>query len=74
MSNWGITDDINLVSKLKYVYNKHIEDTINFFEKEKDSKFITINVAKDNELKRLSNFAEFDTIDNNFLWSNKSKN
>jgi len=74
MSNWGITDDINLLSKLKDLYNKHLEDTTNFFEREKDSKFITINVAKDNELKRLSDFAEFDTVDSNFLWSNKSKN
>lgn len=74
MSNWGITNDTNLISKLKDVYNRHIEDTTNFFEKEKDSKFITINVSKDNELKRLSDFAEFNAVDNNFLWSNKSKN
>lgn len=74
MSNWGITHESNLISKLKDVYNKHLDETTNFFEKEKDSKFITINVAKENELKRLSTFVGFNTVDNNFLWSNKSKN
>lgn len=73
MLNWGIRDNKNLESKLKDVYNRHLDNAVNFFESKLKSNFIIIDVSKENELTKLSNFIGFNTSKNNFLWSNKNK-
>ena len=71
MLNWGITSDKNLESKLKDVYNKHLDDTTNFFESKFNSNFVVINVSKKKELKRLSKIMDFNCSYDDFLWVNK---
>jgi len=71
--NWGINGSGDIKNQFRDVYNRHLDDVTNFFSKKIDSNFITINVSKENELKRLSNFIGFETTENDFVWSNKSK-
>jgi hypothetical protein len=73
MRNWGINSNVNLKENLKDVYNRHVDDVFDYFDNKIDSNFISINVSKENELKKLSNFVGFETKENNFVWSNKSK-
>ena len=73
MINWGINGSGNIKNQFRDTYNRHLDDVTNFFSKKFNSNFITINVSKENELKRLSNFIGFETTENNFVWSNKSK-
>lgn len=73
MHDWGIFNTNNLESKLKDVYNSHTEKVFNFFDSKIDSKFISINVSKKDELLKLSKFVGFNTTENDFLWSNKNR-
>lgn len=70
---WGIKNTTNLEQKLKDVYNKHNDDVIKFFEKEKKSNFIIIDVSKKGELKKLTNWLGIENDKQDFSWENKSK-
>lgn len=71
--NWGINKTTKIENQFRDVYNRHLDDVTDFFESKIGSNFIVINVSKENELKRLSNFIGFDSKENNFVWVNKSK-
>ena len=71
MYDWGITNTVNLESKLIDVYNRHTDNVFNFFDSKINSRFVSINVSKKNELLRLSKYIDFDTTENDFLWANK---
>lgn len=71
MLNWGIYNDENLESKLKDVYNRHLDEAVNFFESKPNSNFMVVNVSQENELKRVAEKIGFKNVDNNFMWSNK---
>jgi len=70
---WGIKNTKNLEQKLKDVYNKHNEDVIKFFERERGSNFIVIDVSKVGELKKLTNWLGIKNDKQDFSWENKSK-
>ena len=73
LQNWGIDSKLNIKNKLTYVYNKHIDDVTNFFESKISSNFIIVNVSKENELKNLSKYIGFESVENDFVWVNKRK-
>lgn len=73
LKNWGINNNTNIKEKLKYVYEKHNEECFNFFDSKLNVNFEALTVSKKNELNRLSKIIGFETNDNDFLWSNKSK-
>ena len=55
---WGIKTFDNLESKLTDVYNKHIDDIVNFFESKHYKNFKIVNVAKSGELENLANWLD----------------
>ena len=69
---WGISSFDNLEQKLKDVYNRHNDEVIEFFEKQKISNFRVVNVSRENELKNVANWLGKQTSENNFPWLNKS--
>lgn len=70
---WGLQNTNNIETKLKDLYNKHNDDVINFFNKKNDKNFITIDVSKKNELKRLTNWLDINNEKMDFSWENKNK-
>jgi hypothetical protein len=74
LKDMGINSTLNIKDKLKDVYNKHLDDVNDFFSHKTESNFMIINVSKENELKRVSEYIGFESVDNNFVWVNKSEN
>lgn len=69
---WGIKDKENLKEKLITCYNRHIEDTINFF-KHKQANFKVIDVSQPDELQNFCNWLGIESPSRNFPWENKAK-
>lgn len=70
---YELENNKNIKKTIKEVYNKHNEDIINFFSKKIGSNFMVINVSKNGELKRLTNWLGIKNNEENFVWINKTK-
>lgn len=70
---WGLKSLDNLEKNLKEVYERHNNDVIDFFNKTNPQNFIVIDVSKDGELKKLTNWLGIENEQQNFSWENKKK-
>ena len=68
---WGIDNVDNIEEKLRNVYLKHIKDFVEFME-DNEGDYLIINVAKENELKKIADWLGVDTELNDFEHLNKT--
>lgn len=69
---WNLKNSGNIETDLKEVYEKHNEEFIDFMEKN-NGDYIVINVSKNGELKKLSEWIGIETNKHNFEHINKTK-
>lgn len=67
--SWGLKSLENLEEKLVKIYEKHKEDCELFF-KDKNN-FISVDIEKKGELKKLTNWLGFHSIQEDFPWENR---
>ena len=68
---WGIKTFDNIEKKLTDVYNKHIDNVVDFFEGNNIKNFKVINVSKENELENIAKWLGKESVEKNFPWLNK---
>jgi hypothetical protein len=68
---WGIKTFDNIEKKLTDVYNKHIDNVVDFFEGNNIKNFKVINVSKENELENIAKWLGKESEEKNFPWLNK---
>lgn len=69
--SWGIKTFDNIEKKLTDVYNKHIDDVVDFFESKYYKNFKIVNVAKSGELENLATWLGKESPTPDFPWLNK---
>jgi len=69
--SWGIDNVDNIEEKLRNVYLKHIKDFIEFME-DNGGDYLVVNVARENELKKIADWLDIDTELNDFEHLNKT--
>lgn len=69
--SWGLTSLENLEEQLIQIYEKHKEDCETFFQNKKN--FITVNIEKKGELKKLTDWLGLQNKQEDFPWENKNK-
>lgn len=70
--SWGLTSLENLEEQLIQIYEKHKEDCETFFQNKKN--FITVNIEKKGELKKLTDWLGLQNKQEDFPWENKNFN
>ena len=68
---WGIKSFDNIEKKLIDVYNKHVDDVVDFFDGNNIKNFKIVNVSKENELENVAKWLGRKTDEKNFPWLNK---
>jgi hypothetical protein len=71
-NSWNIRGKQNLEKQLTTIYEKHVEDTIQFFSTKK-ANFMVVDVSKKGELKRFCDWMNIPTESEDFDWVNKTK-
>jgi hypothetical protein len=67
--SWGIESETELETKLLETYKKHYEDCLNFFEFKPN--FFVVEIEKKGELKKLSDWLNLESSEEDFPWINK---
>jgi len=70
---WELTSFKNIENKLKDVYDRHVEDATNFFNKKNNKNFKTVTISKEGELKKLTNWLNIKNTKDSFSWVNKTE-
>lgn len=73
IKGWGLTSFDRLENKLRDMYLNHNENCINFFEKNNRSNFIVLDVSKDGEFKKFTNWLGVPNKVENFSLKNESR-
>ena len=68
--SWGLTSLENLEEKLIQIYEKHKEDCELFFKNKKN--FITVDIEKKGELKKLTDWLGTPNKEEDFPWENRN--
>lgn len=73
VKSWGLTSYKNLEGQLKDMYEKHNEECINFFQRKHNTNFIVLDVSKQGEFKKFTNWMRVTNEIENFTQKNESK-
>lgn len=68
--SWGLTSIENLEDKLIQIYEKHKEECETFFKGKKN--FITVDIEKKGELKKLTDWLGIPNKEEDFPWENRN--
>lgn len=69
--SWGVETFNDVENKLKNAYITHNNSVIKFFNERNVKNFIVLDVSKENELKRFTNWLRIKNDKKNFSWENK---
>jgi len=72
ISSWGITNFENLEDQLRMVYENHTNDCLEFFHKKRINNFTMLDVSREGELKKFTDWLNVDNQIENFVWENKT--
>jgi hypothetical protein len=72
ISSWGITNFENLEDQLRMVYENHTNDCLEFFHKKRINNFTMLDVSREEELKKFTDWLNVDNQIENFVWENKT--